>query len=329
MQRRLLAHPEPHVHRGRSDRSIIGPDALNGFFATRDALVKRFSIDAMRLVRYGPAGREKPGLLDESGGVRDLSGHMRDLAGAVLLPASIETLRAIDPMTLPAVKDPGRLGACVGSVGKIIGVGLNYKDHAAESGMPIPSEPPLFLKPSSAIVGPNDDVQIPLGSEKTDWEVELGVVIGKPGKYLKVEQALEHVAGYCIVNDVSERAWQLERGGQWDKGKGSDTFAPVGPWLVTADEVPDPQKLDLWLEVDGHRYQNGNTRTMIFTVAYLVAYISQFMSLRSGDIISTGTPPGVGLGQKPPKYLRVGQTMRLGITGLGIQQQRTVPAAAA
>ncbi len=280
----------------------------------------------MKLLRYGPAGGEKPGLLDESGRLRDLSGHVKDLAGAVLLPASIEALRAIDPTTLPEVKGPARLGACVGAVGKIIGVGLYYRDHAVESGMPIPSEPPLFLKPSSAIVGPNDDVQIPLGSEKTDWEVELGVVIGKPGKYLKIEQALEHVAGYCIVNDVSERAWQLERGGQWDKGKGCDTFAPLGPWLVTADEVPDPQNLDLWLEVDGHRYQNGNTRTMIFGVTYLVAYISQFMSLRPGDIISTGTPPGVGLGQKPPKYLRPGQTMRLGITHLGIQQQRTASA---
>jgi 2-keto-4-pentenoate hydratase/2-oxohepta-3-ene-1,7-dioic acid hydratase in catechol pathway len=210
-------------------------------------------------------------------------------------------------------------------VGKIIGVGLNYKDHAAESNMSIPKEPPLFLKPSSAIIGPNDDVEIPFGSEKTDWEVELGVVIGKPGKYLSVEQALEHVCGYLIVNDVSERAWQLERGGQWDKGKGCDTFAPIGPWLVTADEVGDPQSLDLWLEVDGVRFQNGNTRTMIFDVAYLVSYCSHFFGLKSGDIISTGTPPGVGLGQKPPKYLRPGQTMRLGITGLGTQRQCTVP----
>ena len=283
----------------------------------------------MKLLRYGPAGREKPGLLDENGRVRDLSGHVKDHAGAGLLPASIEALRGIDPMTLPQIKGPVRLGACVGIVGKIIGVGLNYRDHAAESGMPIPSEPPLFLKPSSAITGPNDDVQIPLGSEKTDWEVELGVVIGKPGKYLRVEQALGHVVGYCICNDVSERAYQLERGGQWDKGKGCDTFAPLGPWLVTADEVPDPQNLDLWLEVDGRRCQNGNTRTMIFDVAYLVAYISQFMSLRSGDIISTGTPPGVGLGHKPPRYLKVGQTMRLGISGLGIQQQHTIPATVA
>ena len=280
----------------------------------------------MKLLRYGPAGREKPGLLDADGRVRDLSRHINDVAGAILLPASIDALRGIDPATLREVKDATRLGACVGSVGKIIGVGLNYKDHAAESGMPIPSEPPLFLKPSSAVVGPNDDVQIPLGSEKTDWEVELGVVIGKPGKYLKIEQALDHVVGYCVCNDVSERAYQLERGGQWDKGKGCDTFAPIGPWLVTADEIADPQALDLWLEVDGHRYQSGNTRTMIFGVAYLVSYISQFMSLRSGDIISTGTPPGVGLGQKPPKYLRPGQTIRLGITNLGTQEQRTVSA---
>jgi 2-keto-4-pentenoate hydratase/2-oxohepta-3-ene-1,7-dioic acid hydratase in catechol pathway len=280
----------------------------------------------MRLVRYGPPGCEKPGVYDIRGTLRDLSGHISDIAGPALLPASFERLRGLDVAALPAVEGSPRLGPCVAGVGKIVGVGLNYSDHAAESNMPIPTEPPLFLKPPSAIIGPNDDVQIPLGSEKTDWEVELGVVIGKSGKYLKMEQALEHVAGYCIVNDVSERAWQLERGGQWDKGKGCDTFAPLGPWLVTADEVANPQDLNLWLEVDGHRYQNGNTRLMIFGVAYLVAYISQFMSLRSGDVISTGTPPGVGLGQKPPRYLRVGQTMRLGITGLGMQQQRTVQA---
>jgi ureidoglycolate lyase/2,4-diketo-3-deoxy-L-fuconate hydrolase len=271
---------------------------------------------------------ERPGVIDNQGRLRDLSAHVPDVAGAALLPATIERLRALNPEALPEVAGSPRLGPCVGGVGKIIGVGLNYKDHAAESNMPIPKEPPLFLKPTSAIVGPNDDVEIPLGSEKTDWEVELGVVIGTPGKYLRVEQTLDHVAGYCIVNDVSERAWQLERGGQWDKGKGCDTFAPIGPWLVTPDEVPDPQDLTLWLEVDGHPYQRGNTRTMIFNVAYLISYISHFMSLRSGDVISTGTPPGVGLGQKPPKYLKVGQTMRLGITGLGIQQQRTVGALA-
>jgi 2-keto-4-pentenoate hydratase/2-oxohepta-3-ene-1,7-dioic acid hydratase in catechol pathway len=281
----------------------------------------------MKLVRYGSPGKERPGLIDGSGRLRDLSAEMVDVSGSALLPRSLDSLRALDWCSLPEVAGAPRLGPPVGSIGKIIGVGLNYRDHAAESGMAIPTEPPLFLKPPSAIIGPADDVQIPLGSEKTDWEVELGVVIGKPGKYLKVDQAMEHVCGYVIVNDVSERAWQLERGGQWDKGKGCDTFAPIGPWLVTKDEVPDPQKLDLWLEVDDHKYQAGNTRTMIFDVAFLVAYISNFFSLRSGDIISTGTPPGVGLGQKPqPIYLRPGQTMRLGITGLGIQQQRTVPA---
>jgi 2-keto-4-pentenoate hydratase/2-oxohepta-3-ene-1,7-dioic acid hydratase in catechol pathway len=282
----------------------------------------------MKLARFGAPGHEKPGLLDSSGTLRDLSGQIPDIAGPALLPAAIEELRDLEVRDLPKVTGTPRVGPCVGGVGKLIGVGLNYSDHAAESNMAIPVEPPLFLKPTSAIVGPNDDIEIPLGSEKTDWEVELGVVIGKPGKYLKAEQALEHVAGYCVVNDVSERAYQLERGGQWDKGKGCDTFAPLGPWLVTADEVADPQKLDLWLEVDGHRFQNGSTRLMIFGVAYLVAYISQFMSLQSGDVISTGTPPGVGMGQKPPRYLRAGQTIRLGITGLGIQQQRTVPARA-
>ena len=282
----------------------------------------------MKLLRYGPPGREKPGLLDASGVLRDLSEHVADIAGSTLLPAAIESLRKIDVTTLPEVSGYPRLGPCIGGVGKIIGVGLNYKDHAAESGMPIPSEPPLFLKATSAIIGPNDDIEIPLRSESTDWEVELLVCIGKPGKYLKIEQAMEHVVGFAVGNDLSERRSQLERGGQWDKGKGFDTFAPIGPWLVTADEVPDPQNLDLWLEVDGHLYQKSNTRQMIFGVAYLVAYISQFMSLRSGDIISTGTPPGVGLGQKPPKYLQVGQTMRLGIKGLGIQEQRAVPATA-
>jgi 2-keto-4-pentenoate hydratase/2-oxohepta-3-ene-1,7-dioic acid hydratase in catechol pathway len=281
----------------------------------------------MKLLRYGPAGHERPALLDEHGHLRDLSRHIPDLAGDALLPASLESIRSLDPASLPEVPGTPRIGPCVGAVGKIIGVGLNYKDHAAESGMPIPQEPPLFLKPSSAIIGPNDDVEIPLGSEKCDYEVELGVVIGKPGKYLKIEQAMEHVCGYLVANDVSERAAQLERGGQWDKGKGFDTFAPIGPWLVTKDEVPDPQKLDLWLEVDCHMLQYSNTCQMIFGVAQLVSYISHFFGLKPGDIISTGTPPGVGLGQKPPKYLRAGQTMRLGITGLGIQQQRTVPAA--
>src|SRR5882672_2507370 len=233
---------------------------------------------------------------------------------------------ALDPQTLPLINGSPRIGPCIGSVGKVICVGLNYRDHAVEANMPIPSESILFLKPTSAIVGPNDNVEIPLGAEKTDWEVELGVVIGKPGKYVPVELALDHVAGYCVVNDVSERSYQLERGGTWDKGKGCDTFAPIGPWFVTRDEVPEPQGLDLWLEVDGERMQAGNTRTMIFDVAHLVSHISHFMSLRTGDVIATGTPPGVGMGHKPPRYLKVGQTVRLGISGLGTQTQRTVPA---
>jgi 2-keto-4-pentenoate hydratase/2-oxohepta-3-ene-1,7-dioic acid hydratase in catechol pathway len=280
----------------------------------------------VKLLRYGPPGREKPGLLDGSGRLRDLSQHIADIARMVLLPESLKFIGLLDHEKLPLIEGKPRIGPCVGNVGKIVGVGLNYADHAAESNMPVPSEPPLFLKPSSAIVGPNDDVEIPLGSEKTDWEVELGVVIGEPAKYVTRERAMRHVAGYCIVNDVSERAYQLERGGQWDKGKGCDTFAPIGPWLVTPNEISDPQNLDLWLEVDGHRFQNGNTRTMIFGVAHLISYISQFMTLHPGDVISTGTPPGVGLGQKPPRYLLAGQTMRLGITGLGVQEQRTVSA---
>jgi len=279
----------------------------------------------MKLLRYGAAGQERPALLDSEGRIRDLSSLTADISGAALRAEGLNTLRSYDPDSLPIVDSNPRVGACVASVGKIICVGLNYSDHAAESGMPIPSEPILFLKASSSIAGPNDDIQIPRGSQKTDWEVELGVVIGEPGKYIPPERALQHVAGYCVINDLSERAYQLERGGQWDKGKGCDTFAPIGPWLVTADEIADPQDLAMWLEVDGRRYQSGNTQTMIFGVAQLVAYISQFMSLQSGDIISTGTPPGVGLGQKPiPIYLRPGQTMRLGISGLGVQQQRTV-----
>ena len=271
-------------------------------------------------------GQERPALLDGSGRVRDLSAIMSDIAGEGLLPDSLAKIRALDPLSLPLIEGEPRLGPCVGSIGKIVCVGLNYRDHAAEANMPIPSEPILFLKPTSTVIGPNDDVEIPLHAEKTDWEVELGVVIGRPGKYVPLERALDHVAGYCVVNDVSERAFQLERGGQWDKGKSCDTFAPIGPWLVTQDEVPEPQALDLWLEVDGKRFQNGNTLTMIFGVAHLVSYISQFMSLRPGDVISTGTPPGVGMGQKPPRYLKPGQSMRLGISGLGIQTQRTVQA---
>jgi 2-keto-4-pentenoate hydratase/2-oxohepta-3-ene-1,7-dioic acid hydratase in catechol pathway len=284
----------------------------------------------MKLLRCGLPGEETPAILDHAGQPRDVSRYIKDIAGDGLLPECLDFLRLIDPLTLPLIEGTPptglRIGPCVGRVGKIVGVGLNYSDHAAEANMPVPSEPPLFLKPSSAIVGPNDDVEIPLGSEKADWEVELGVVIGRPAKYVPRERAMDHVAGFCIVNDVSERAYQLERGGQWDKGKGCDTFAPLGPWLVTRDEIPDPQDLQLWLDVDGHRFQKGTTRTMLFGVAHLVSYISQFMRLESGDVISTGTPPGVGLGQKPPKYLRAGQTMRLGITGLGVQQQRTVNA---
>ncbi|QCP54642.1 fumarylacetoacetate hydrolase family protein [Trinickia violacea] len=281
----------------------------------------------MKLLRYGPKGQEKPGLLDADGKIRDLSGVVRDIAGDVLTDAGLGKLRGVDPKSLPLVSGNPRIGACVGNVGKLVCIGLNYADHAAESGLPVPTEPVVFNKWTSAIVGPNDDVEIPRGSKKTDWEVELGVVIGKSCKYVDEAHALDYVAGYCVVNDVSEREWQIERGGQWDKGKGFDTFGPIGPWLVTRDEVADPQQLDLWLEVDGHRYQNGNTRTMVFGVAKLVSYLSQCMSLQPGDVISTGTPPGVGMGVKPnPVYLKPGQTIRLGIQGLGEQQQRTYAA---
>ncbi|WP_321881514.1 ureidoglycolate lyase [Paraburkholderia bannensis] len=278
----------------------------------------------MKLLRYGPKGHEKPGLLDAEGRIRALSGNVADIAGDVLSDAGLAQLRTIDPETLPLVEGNPRIGACVGHIGKMVCIGLNYADHAAESNMPIPAEPVIFNKWTSAIVGPNDDIEIPRGSVKTDWEVELGVVIGKHTKNVSEAEALDHVAGYCVINDVSEREWQIERGGQWDKGKGFDTFGPTGPWLVTRDEVPNPQNLSLWLEVDGHRYQNGNTRTMIFTVAKIVSYVSQCMSLQPGDVISTGTPPGVGMGVKPnPVYLKAGQTVRLGIEGLGEQQQKT------
>jgi 2,4-diketo-3-deoxy-L-fuconate hydrolase len=284
----------------------------------------------MKLLRYGPQGQERPGLLDAQGRVRDLSGVVPDIAGDAITAEGLAKLRALDPAALPLVDGTPqqglRLGPCVARVGKFICIGLNYADHAAESGMAVPAEPVVFGKWTSAICGPDDDVEIPRGSSRTDWEVELGVVIGTGGRYIDEADALAHVAGYCVVNDVSEREYQLERGGQWDKGKGCDTFGPIGPWLVTADEVPDPQNLNLWLEVDGHRYQNGNTRTMVFGVKHLVSYLSRFMSLQPGDVISTGTPPGVGLGQKPPKYLVAGQTMRLGIQGLGEQRQRTVQA---
>ena len=284
----------------------------------------------MKLLRFGPPGQEKPGVLDAQGRVRDLSGVIADVAGAALLPESLARLRALNIDSLPLVagtpQQDLRLGACVGQVGKFICIGLNYSDHAAESGMPVPPEPVVFNKWTSAIVGPDDAVEIPRGSLKTDWEVELGVVIGTGGRYIEEADALSHVAGYCVVNDVSEREYQLERSGTWDKGKGCDTFGPTGPWLVTADEVPDPQALRMWLDVDGKRYQDGSTATMVYGVAFLISYLSRFMSLQPGDVISTGTPPGVGLGQKPPVYLRAGQTMRLGIDGLGIQTQTTVQA---
>ena len=278
----------------------------------------------MKLLRYGPAGEEKPGLLDAAGRIRDLSGTVPDIAGSALLPESLERIRRIDTNSLPLVPGTPRIGPCVGRVGKFLCIGLNYSDHAAESGMTVPAEPIVFMKATSSIVGPDDDVVLPRGSKKTDWEVELGVVIGKPAKYVEPADALSHVAGYCVINDVSERAFQLEGTGQWVKGKSADTFGPIGPWLVTRDEVSDCGALELWLEVDGHRYQNGSTRTLVFDVPYLVSYLSGFMSLQSGDIISTGTPPGVGLGQKPPVYLRTGNVMRLGIDGLGEQRQRVV-----
>ena len=281
----------------------------------------------MKLLRYGPVGQEKPGLLDANGQLRDLSGQVADINGDSLSDAALAQLRTIDPNSLPLVGGNPRIGPCVGRVGKFICIGLNYADHAAESGAAIPTEPVVFNKWTSAICGPNDNVEIPRGSSKTDWEVELGVVIGKSAKYISEAEALDHVAGYCVVNDVSEREWQIERGGTWDKGKGFDTFGPIGPWLVTRDEVPDPQNLAMWLDVDGKRFQNGNTKTMIFTVAQIIAYLSRCMSLQPGDVISTGTPAGVGLGIKPvPVYLKAGQTMRLGIAGLGEQEQRTVDA---
>jgi len=278
----------------------------------------------MKLLRYGAPGKEKPGMLDSTGKIRDLSQHISDIIGETISAESLARLRTVDPATLPAVSGNPRLGPCVGHVGKFICIGLNYSDHAAESGMKVPAEPVLFMKATSSICGPNDNVATPRGSSKTDWEVELGVVIGKAAKYVDEANALSHVAGYCVVNDLSERAFQLEGTGQWVKGKSADTFGPIGPWLVTADEIADPQNLNLWLEVDGHRFQNGSTRTMVFGVRFLVSYISRFMSLQPGDVISTGTPPGVGLGQKPPIYLKPGNHMRLGIDGLGEQNQTVV-----
>jgi 2-keto-4-pentenoate hydratase/2-oxohepta-3-ene-1,7-dioic acid hydratase in catechol pathway len=278
----------------------------------------------MKLLRYGNVGEEKPGLLDAQGVVRDLSAVVPDITGKTLVPETLEKLRALETDTLPVVEGSPRLGPCIEGVGKFVCIGLNYADHAAESNMAVPTEPVVFMKATSSIMGPNDTVVIPRGSEKTDWEVELGVVIGREAKYVDEAEAMSYVGGYCAVNDLSERGFQLEGTGQWVKGKSADTFGPIGPWLVTADEIADPQNLRLWLEVDGKRYQDGSTRTMVFGVAHLVSYLSRFMSLQPGDIISTGTPPGVGLGQKPPVYLREGNVIRLGIEHLGEQRQAVV-----
>ena len=279
----------------------------------------------MKLVRYGKPGREKPGLIDAAGKIRDLSEVVADIDAATLAPRVLARLAKIKPESLPAVRGAPRIGPCVANVGNFVAVGLNYADHAAESGMAIPKEPVLFIKPTNCIVGPNDDIVIPRGSEKTDWEVELGVVIGTRASYVSEKDALAHVAGYCAVNDVSERDYQHRRGGgQWTKGKGCPTFGPIGPWLVTKDEVPDPQNLSMWLDVNGERMQSGSTATMVFGVAKLVAEISQFMILEPGDVITTGTPPGVGDGKKPPRYLKAGDTVSLGVDGLGQQAQRVV-----
>ena len=278
----------------------------------------------MKLLRYGPVGQEKPGLLDKEGNIRSLADHISDIDGSTLSDENVATLRQLDTNDLPLVDEDMRLGPCVGDVGKFLCIGLNYSDHATESGIPVPTEPEVFTKAISAICGPDDDIIQPLNSDKLDWEVELAIVIGKHTSYVSEEEAADHIAGYCVCNDVSERAFQLERGSQWDKGKGCDTFGPIGPWLVTRDEVEDPGDLDMWLEVNGHRYQDGNTRTMIFSPAFIVSYLSQFMSLQPGDVISSGTPPGVGLGQRPPVYLAVGDKIKLGIDGLGKQSQTVV-----
>ncbi|PKO66199.1 MAG: 2-hydroxyhepta-2,4-diene-1,7-dioate isomerase [Betaproteobacteria bacterium HGW-Betaproteobacteria-14] len=275
----------------------------------------------MKLVRYGNNGQEKPGLIDEEGKLRDLSVAIETIDQATLSPQGLNSLRSIAPDSLPRVKGTPRLGVPFTGISKIVGVGLNYSDHAKEAGMPIPSEPILFMKATTCISGPSDPLLLPPGSVKTDWEVELAIVIGSVARHVPLEQALDHVAGYCVANDVSEREYQLERGTQWDKGKGYDTFGPLGPWLVTRDEVPDPQDLHLWLELNGQRVQDGNTSNMVFGCAELVAYISRFMTLLPGDVIVTGTPPGVGLGMKPPRFLQAGDSLRLGIDGLGVQEQ--------
>ncbi len=281
----------------------------------------------MKLLRFGPVGQEKPGLLDSDGHIRDLSGVVDDIAGSVLSDEGLAKLKTLDPVSLPLAPEGVRYGPCVGRVGKFICIGLNYADHAAESNLPVPDEPVIFMKATSAIVGPNDDVLQPRGSTKLDWEVELGLVIGKKASYVSEAEALDYVAGFCTINDVSERNFQIERGGTWDKGKGCDTFGPIGPWLVTRDEAGDVNDLHMWLEVNGKRFQNGSTKTMVFKPAFLVSYVSQFMSLHPGDVISTGTPPGVGMGQKPePIWLKPGDVMELGIQGLGRQKQ-TVGAA--
>ncbi|WP_430398953.1 fumarylacetoacetate hydrolase family protein [Ferrovibrio sp.] len=275
----------------------------------------------MKLLRYGPLGQEKPGILDAQGAIRDLSGVVGDIDGATLQPEALAKLRGVDVNALPKVAGNPRIGACVAGIGKFICIGLNYSDHAAETGATVPPEPIIFMKATSAIMGPDDDLIIPKNSIKTDWEVELGVVIGKVARYVSEADAMNHVAGYCTINDVSERAFQIERHGQWTKGKSCDTFGPIGPWLVTADEVADPQNLAMFCDVNGHRFQNGSTKTMVYGVRYLISYLSQFMSLQPGDVISTGTPPGVGMGQKPPLYLKPGDKVHLGIAGLGEQRQ--------
>ncbi|TFV98586.1 FAA hydrolase family protein [Oxalobacteraceae bacterium OM1] len=278
----------------------------------------------MKLVRYGRPGKEKPGLIDANGTLRDLSAVIADVGPDTLAPAALKRLAKLQPDTLPAVRGKPRLGVPVAQVGKFIGIGLNYSDHAAEAGMPIPKEPIIFMKATSSLSGPDDPIMLPDRSKKTDWEVELGVVIGTKAQYVSEADALKYVAGYCVVNDVSEREYQLERGPQWDKGKGCDTFGPVGPWLVTRDDVPDPQALDLWLDVNGKRMQTGNTKTMVFSVAQIVSYVSRFMTLLPGDIIATGTPPGVGMGMKPQRFLKAGNVVTLGIDGLGEQRQEVV-----